>query len=250
MARTKLSININKLATLRNSRGKNNPDVVASALKLIELGAEGITVHPRPDERHIRRQDVYDLSDALPRDVEFNIEGYPSDEFLDMVVEVRAHQCTLVPDPPEALTSNAGWNVKANAELLSRVGARLNAAGVRSSVFVDPETVTAEDYRLLKSFGIDRVELYTERYAETFGTQENVAVLEDYARSAEDAREAGLGVNAGHDLTSQNLTALVRAIPFLDEVSIGHALVCDALWLGFREVIQRYLRAIREGATT
>ena len=249
-SRTKLSVNINKLATLRNSRGKSNPDIVSSALKLLELGAEGITVHPRPDERHIRRQDVYDLRDALPRDVEFNIEGYPSADFLDMVIEVRAHQCTLVPDPPEAITSNAGWNVKANSELLKNVGARLKAAGVRSSVFVDPETVTADDYRLLKSFGIDRVELYTERYAETFGTQENVAVLEDYARSAEDARDAGLGINAGHDLTAKNLTALVRAIPFLDEVSIGHALVCDALWLGFREVIQRYLRAIREGLIT
>lgn len=245
---TKLSININKLATLRNSRGKNNPDVVASALELLKLGAEGITVHPRPDERHIRRRDVYDLRKALPKGVEFNIEGYPSDDFLEMVIEVKAEQCTLVPDPPEALTSNAGWDVKANAELLRAVGARLRAAGVRSSVFVDPATITADDYQALKSFGIDRVELYTERYAETFGTDENAEVLAEYARSAQEAHDAGLGINAGHDLTSQNLTALVRAIPFLDEVSIGHALVCDALWLGFRETIQRYLRAIREGS--
>jgi pyridoxine 5-phosphate synthase len=248
MVRTKLSININKLATLRNARGKNNPDIVASALELLKLGAEGITVHPRPDERHIRRKDVYELRDALPRTVEFNIEGYPSDEFVDMVIDVKAQQCTLVPDPPEALTSNAGWNVKANVELLKKVGSRLKAAGVRSSVFVDPETVTTDDYQLLKSFGIDRVELYTERYAETFGTDESAAVLEDYARSAREAKSAGLGINAGHDLTSENLTALVRAIPFLDEVSIGHALVCDALWLGFRETIQRYLRAIRDAS--
>ena len=250
MVRTKLSININKLATIRNARGKNNPDIVASALELLKLGAQGITVHPRPDERHIRRKDVYDLRSSLPRDVEFNIEGYPSDEFLDMVIEVEAHQCTLVPDPPEALTSNAGWDVKANLERLKEVGAKLKKAGVRSSVFVDPETVTADDYRTLKSFGIDRVELYTETYAETFGRPENLIVLEKYARSAKDARNAGLGINAGHDLTSQNLTALVRAIPFLDEVSIGHALVCDALWLGFRETIQRYLRAIKEGSTS
>ena len=248
MARTKLSVNINKLATLRNARGKNNPDIVASALKLLELGAEGITVHPRPDERHIRRQDVYDLRKALPSNIEFNIEGYPSDDFLKMVIDVHAEQCTLVPDPPEAITSNAGWDVQKNKELLRKVGALLKGAGVRSSVFVDPQTTTQDDYKALKSFGIDRVELYTERFAETFGTTEQDSVLKNYARSANEAHDAGLGINAGHDLTSENLTALVKAIPFLDEVSIGHALVADALWLGFRETIQRYLRAIREGS--
>lgn len=245
---TKLSININKLATLRNSRGKNNPDVVGSALRLIDLGAEGITVHPRPDERHIRRQDVYDLKDALSAQaptIEFNIEGYPSEDFLKMVIEVDADQCTLVPDPPEALTSNAGWRVRENADLLRAVGQRLREAGVRSSVFVDPETVTADDYRSLSEFGIDRVELYTEKYAETFGTPAQSAVLASYARSACEARSAGLGLNAGHDLTSDNLTALCRAIPDLDEVSIGHALVSDALWWGFEQTIQRYLAAIR-----
>jgi pyridoxine 5-phosphate synthase len=247
MHTTQLSININKLATLRNARGKNNPDVVSSALKLIELGAQGITVHPRPDERHIRRQDVYDLRIALREKaplIEFNIEGYPSEDFLKMVEDVLPEQCTLVPDPPEAITSNAGWNVQANFARLKSVGARLQKKGIRSSVFVDPLTVTAKDYRDLKSFGIDRVELYTERFAETFGHLENVNVLKDYARSAKEAREAGLGLNAGHDLTAENLPALVKAIPDIDEVSIGHALVADALWAGFKETIAVYLRAI------
>ena len=164
-----------------------------------------------------------------------------------MVEDVEADQCTLVPDPPEAITSNAGWDVQKNRELLEKVGRRLKAKGIRSSVFVDPETVTKRDYESLKSFGVDRVELYTERYAETFGTIENASVLRDYARSAKEAHHAGLGLNAGHDLTSDNLGPFVKAIPELDEVSIGHALVSDALWLGFGETIQRYLRAIRDG---
>lgn len=246
--RTKLSININKLATLRNSRGKSNPDLVESALKLIALGAQGITVHPRPDERHIRRQDVYDLRSALAKhapSTELNIEGYPSDDFLKMVEDVKADQCTLVPDPPEALTSNAGWNVKQNSPLLKKVGERLSAKNVRSSVFVDPQTTSADDYRLLKSFKIDRIELYTERYAETFGQPENRDVLKLYQESAQQAHAAGLGINAGHDLTDKNLTDLVRAIPWLDEVSIGHALVCDALWTGFPATVQNYLSAIK-----
>ncbi len=245
---TKLSININKLATLRNSRGKNNPDLVQSALKLIELGAEGITVHPRPDERHIRRKDVFELKAALKKyapEIEFNIEGYPSDDFLKMVEDVEADQCTLVPDPPEALTSNAGWDVQKHSSLLKTVGARLKSRNIRSSVFVDPQTVTAKDYALLKSFGIDRVEIYTESYAETFGRPENKEILRLYVESAAHARAAGLGLNAGHDLTDENLTDLVRAIPLLDEVSIGHALVCDALWNGFEKTIARYLAAIK-----
>lgn len=248
---TKLSVNINKLATLRNARGKNNPDLVSSALKLIRLGAQGITVHPRPDERHIRRRDVFELAASLRKEapgLEFNIEGYPSDDFIEMVIAVGADQCTLVPDPPEAITSNAGWNVAANRDLLREVAKKLRAAHIRSSVFVDPETVTADDYQALASFGIDRIELYTERYAETYGTPENGPVLDLYAKSARQARAAGLGLNAGHDLTSENLTALVRAIPDLDEVSIGHALVVDALWFGFRETLTRYLQAIKLGS--
>ena len=245
--RTKLSVNINKLATLRNARGKNNPDLVESALKLIELGAEGITVHPRPDERHIRKQDVYDLKKALKTNaptIEFNIEGYPSDDFLKMVIEVKADQCTLVPDPPDAITSNAGFIVSESQEILKKVGSTLKAAGVRSSVFVDPKTTSAQDLRDLKSFGIDRIELYTEAYAETFGTAKNADILKDYARTAQQAHEAGLGINAGHDLTDENLTDFVRAVPHLDEVSIGHALVCDALWNGFEKTLKSYLGAI------
>lgn len=244
---TKLSVNVNKLATLRNSRGKNNPDVLKGALDLVRFGAEGITVHPRPDERHIRRSDVYALAKAV-KTVEFNVEGYPSDDFLDMVVDVKPAQATLVPDPPEALTSNAGWKVTENRELLRKVAARLKAAGIRSSVFVDPQTMNDDEYRLLKSIGIDRVELYTERYAEEHAGPHREAVLGDYERAARLSRDGGLGVNAGHDLNLDNLTDLIRRIPWIDEVSIGHALVCDALYLGFEETIRRYLKCIRDGA--
>lgn len=245
---TKLSINVNKLATLRNSRGKNNPDVLNAALKLVSLGAEGITVHPRPDERHIRRSDVYALKKALDAKhpgLEFNIEGYPSDDFLKMVEEVKPAQCTLVPDPPEAITSNAGWIVENHQELLADVAKRMQAVGVRTSVFVDPLTTDVDDYKTLAAIGIDRVELYTERFAEH---PEDAAVVASYVEAATRARDAGLGVNAGHDLSLENLTTLIREIPWCDEVSIGHALVCDALWIGFAETIQRYLKCIEDGS--
>ncbi|MES2963253.1 MAG: pyridoxine 5'-phosphate synthase [Bdellovibrionota bacterium] len=241
---TSLSVNVNKLATLRNSRGKNNPDVVAGSLDLIRFGAQGITIHPRPDERHIRRSDVYALAKAV-KTVEFNIEGYPSDDFLDMVVAVKPAQATLVPDPPDALTSNAGWLVSANEATLKKVAARLKPAGIRTSVFVDPATMKDEEYRLLKTIGIDRVELYTERFAEEYPGPNRERVLADYERAARLARDAGLGVNAGHDLSLENLSGLVRRIPWIDEVSIGHALVCDALYLGFEETIRRYLECLR-----
>lgn len=251
---TKLSINVNKLATIRNARGKNNPDVVASSLELINLGAEGITVHPRPDERHIRHSDVYELKAAIDAEhpgLEFNIEGFPSEDFLKMVEEVKPAQCTLVPDPPDAITSNAGWNVKENAVLLEGVAKRMIAKKIRTSVFVDPATMTVEDYRLLKRIGIDRVELYTERFAETHDHPDDPkigpAVLKEYVASASLARDAGLGINAGHDLSLDNLTALITAIPWIDEVSIGHALICDALWLGFGETVQEYLKCIADG---
>jgi pyridoxine 5-phosphate synthase len=247
---TKLSINVNKLATLRNARGKNNPDVVASSLNLIKLGAEGITVHPRPDGRHIRHDDVYALKAAIDKEhpgLEFNIEGYPSEDFLDMVEEVQPAQCTLVPDPPDAITSNAGWQVQKSAELLKQVAGRLKAKGIRSSVFVDPSTMKTAEYDLLKQMGVDRVELYTEDFAETFGTEKADKSLKNYIEAATLARNAGLGVNAGHDLSLENLTALITAIPWIDEVSIGHALVCDALWLGFQETVQRYLKCIEDG---
>lgn len=242
---TKLSVNVNKLATLRNSRGKNNPDVVKGALDFIRFGAEGITVHPRPDERHIRRTDVYALKKTI--NVELNIEGYPSEDFLLMVEEVQPGQCTLVPDPPDVLTSNAGWKVKENQALLAEVARRLKAKGVRSSVFIDPKTMHDSDYALLKSLGIDRVELFTEEFADHYGKPDEAKVLSQYVKAAELSRQAGLGVNAGHDLSLENLQALIREIPWVDEVSIGHALICDALYLGMEETTRRYLECIRKG---
>lgn len=245
MAKTKLSVNVNKLATIRNSRGKNNPDVLKHALEIISFGAHGITVHPRPDERHIRKTDVYELKREI--NVELNIEGYPSEDFLKMVEEVRPAQCTLVPDPPHVLTSNAGWRVTENLELLKAVSARLKAKGVRVSVFVDPKTMRDEEYARLAEAGIDRVELYTEDYAETFGTPQAPAVIKTYVRAAELARQAHLGVNAGHDLNTENLRPLVEAIPWMDEVSIGHALICDALNWGMKATVQKYLACLKFG---
>jgi len=246
---TSLSVNVNKLATLRNSRGKNNPDVLRCALDIVRFGGQGITVHPRPDERHIRRSDVFALKAALdPIGVELNIEGYPSEDFLRMVEEVRAAQCTLVPDPPEALTSNAGWRVSENQTLLESAAQRLGAKGVRTSVFIDPVTTSPAEYGILKRLGVDRVELYTEAFAEHWGRADGEEVLARYRRAAELARGASLGVNAGHDLSLENLTARIRAIPWMDEVSIGHALICDALSLGLETTVKRYLSCIREGS--
>lgn len=242
---TKLSVNVNKLATLRNSRGKNNPDVLAHSLEIIRFGGEGITVHPRPDERHIRRRDVYELKEAIS--VELNIEGYPSEDFVRMVEEVRPAQCTLVPDPPHVLTSNAGWKVKENLGLLRAVASRLRARGVRVSVFVDPESMDESEYGMLAEAGVDRVELYTEKYAESFGQTGEAEVLANYRAAAVSARAAGLGVNAGHDLTSENLPRLIAAIPWIDEVSIGHALICDALTWGLETTVKKYLSAIEKG---
>jgi pyridoxine 5-phosphate synthase len=248
---TLLSVNVNKLATLRNSRGGNNPDLVQMSLKIIGWGAQGITVHPRPDERHIRKVDVYDLKAAIT--VELNIEGYPSDDLLKMVEDVRPAQCTLVPDPPHVLTSNAGWRVIENRDLLRRVCDRLSASGTRVSVFIDPETMLEAEYAVLKDCGVHRVELYTEKFARFWATDAGKAgraeaVLLEYHRAALLAQSAGLGVNAGHDLTLENLTALVAQIPWMNEVSIGHALICDALEFGLPETISRYLECIRRGS--
>ncbi|WP_211345481.1 pyridoxine 5'-phosphate synthase [Stella humosa] len=239
----KLSVNINKFATLRNSRGHDNPNVLQAALDAIGFGAHGITVHPRPDERHIRRTDVYDIARALKDhpEIEFNIEGYPSEDFLAMVCEVAPHQCTLVPDPPEALTSNAGWQVAPNRTLLGETTARLRAAKVRVAVFIDPNATAPDELRILKELGVDRIELYTESYAHAFGTPRQQAALEPYLAVAGWAGEHGLGLNAGHDLNLDNLTFLLRAIPAIAEVSIGHALVCDALRVGYQESVRQYL---------
>ena len=235
---TKLSVNVNKVATLRNSRGKNNPDVLQVSLDLIKFGAHGITVHPRPDERHIRKADVYALKKAIS--VELNVEGYPSDDFMKMIDEVRPAQCTLVPDPPEAITSNAGWNISANEKQLAGVLASLKKWGVRSSVFVDPGTSDA-DFATLVKLGCDRIEIYTEDYADAFGTPLQSKVTAEYKDTAYRAHALGLEINAGHDLSLKNLNHLVKEIPIIAEVSIGHALIADALYLGLEQVTREYL---------
>lgn len=231
---TNLSVNINKVATLRNARGENRPDVVAFALHCESVGAQGITVHPRPDERHIRRSDVFALKPLLR--TEFNIEGYPSDEFIDLVTKVKPAQVTLVPDAPDALTSSAGWDVKAHAQFLTAIVDRLHEAGIRSSIFVAPD---AETIRAAAAAGADRVELYTKPYADGYAADREAAVA-PFAEASRAAHNAGLGVNAGHDLSLENLKFFAERVPFLDEVSIGHALICDALYLGIDETIRRY----------
>jgi len=235
----KLSINVNKIATLRNSRGGNRPNVVQAARTCIEAGCHGITVHPRPDERHIRRQDVLDLAAMLT--VEFNIEGYPSPEFLDLVCHVRPTQCTLVPDPPNVLTSNAGWNLKGDVAWLDNVVKRLHDCGVRVSLFLEPDP---EQVRRVRDMGADRIELYTERYAKMFKTLARDNVTAEYYQAAVVAQEVGLGLNAGHDLDLDNLPFFVGRIPGLLEVSIGHALIADALEMGLRQSVKAYLRAL------
>lgn len=231
---TKLSVNINKVATLRNARGGNVPNVVQVALDCENFGADGITVHPRPDERHIRRKDVYDLRPLLR--TEFNIEGYPSPEFIDLVLKVKPHQVTLVPDSPTQLTSNAGWNTKKNLGFLSEVLEEFNRGGIRTSVFVSTDVEMIE---YAAKAGADRVELYTEPYATGYPQDREVAV-EPFVKAAKAARSLGLGLNAGHDLSLVNLNYFYQNIPWLDEVSIGHALISDALYLGLERTIREY----------
>lgn len=236
---TKLSVNVNKVATLRNARGGNNPDVIQVSKDIQSFGAEGITVHPRPDERHIRYLDVRALRPIVT--TEFNIEGYPSTDFIDLVCEVRPDQVTLVPDPPEALTSNAGWDVAAHKDFLREVVRQFHSCGIRVSIFVGTEPDNLDE---AKSVGTDRVELYTEPYAAEYHKDRALAVA-PFVAAARHAHEIGLGVNAGHDLDLHNLGYLHREIPFLEEVSIGHALICDALYLGLEETIQRYLNCLK-----
>ena len=232
---TKLSVNINKVATLRNARGGNNPDVLKVALDCERFGAQGITVHPRPDERHIRRSDVYALKPALH--TEFNIEGYPSEDFCRMVLEVRPAQVTLVPDSPDQITSNAGWDTIRHRSFLTDVVAPFHEAGIRTSVFVAAEESMVEG---AKEVGADRVELYTEPYATMYADGREQAIA-PFVKAAVVARELGLGLNAGHDLSLVNLGYFHEQIPWVDEVSIGHALICDALYMGLQETIRRYL---------
>ena len=231
---TKLSVNINKVATLRNARGGNNPDVCQFALDCEAMGGEGITVHPRPDERHIRRADVLALRSLLH--TEFNIEGYPSKEFIELVLQVKPAQVTLVPDAPDQLTSNHGWNTIVHQEFLTEVVATFNKAGIRTSIFVDPDV---EMVKYAAKVGADRVELYTEPYAANYAKDREAAIA-PYITAAQAAKKSGLGLNAGHDLSLENLAYFAENIPHLDEVSIGHALICDALYLGIKETIRRY----------
>lgn len=236
---TRLSVNINKIATLRNARGGNNPDVIRTAIDCERFGAQGITVHPRPDERHIRYSDVLELKKVVT--TEFNIEGYPDDRYMRLIAEVRPEQATLVPDKPDAITSSAGWDTLANRDLLEKVIARIKGAGVRVSVFVDPDVRMVEG---AARCGADRIELYTEPYASAYHRSREKAIA-PYLQAAERAREAGLGLNAGHDLDLNNLAYLRRSIPWLDEVSIGHALISDALYFGLENTIQLYLRELK-----
>ena len=236
---TKLSVNINKVATLRNARGGNVPDVVKVALDCERFGADGITVHPRPDERHIRRKDVCDLRPLLH--TEFNIEGYPSPEFIDLVLKVKPHQVTLVPDSPTQLTSNAGWDTKKHLDFLSEVLDGFNKAGIRTSVFVSTDVEMIE---YAAKAGADRVELYTEPYASGYAKNREEAVA-PFVEAAKTVRKLGLGLNAGHDLSLVNLNYFYQNIPWLDEVSIGHALICDALYLGLERTIQEYKKCLR-----
>lgn len=231
---TKLSVNVNKVATLRNARGGNTPDVVQVAIDCERFGADGITVHPRPDERHITHKDVYDLAKVVK--TEFNIEGYPDERYMKIINEVRPAQATLVPDPPHVLTSNAGWKTKENLELLTDLANQLKAWDVRSSIFVDTDL---ENIEFAAKAGVDRIELYTGPYAE-----DPEGTIADYVRAAEFARELGLGVNAGHDLSLDNLKFFNEKIPFLNEVSIGHALISDALYLGLENTVQMYKRLL------
>lgn len=236
---TRLSVNINKIATIRNARGGNVPDVTKAAADCESFGAEGITVHPRPDERHIRYADVRSIRPIIK--TEFNIEGNPIPSFVDLVCEVLPDQVTLVPDAPDAITSNAGWDTIKNREFLSSMCSLFKSKGIRCSIFIDPDPLMAEG---AKACGADRVELYTAAYAERY-PEDREAAIADYVRTAERARELGLGLNAGHDLSLENLEYFIRRIPWTDEVSIGHAIISDAIYLGLEKTIQAYLSKIK-----
>lgn len=236
---TKLSVNINKIATIRNARGGNVPDVCQIALDCECFGSEGITVHPRPDERHIRYQDVRDLKPLLK--TEFNVEGYPSEDFIQLVTSVKPHQVTLVPDPPGAITSNAGWDTQTHQMFLKNLVKTFHQAGIRVSIFVD---TNLQNIEYAAKAGADRVELYTEPYASDYLINKEAAVA-PFVQAAIKARELGLGLNAGHDLSLENLQYLIKCIPWIDEVSIGHALISDALYYGLDTTIKMYKNLLK-----
>jgi pyridoxine 5-phosphate synthase len=238
---TRLSVNINKIALIRNARQGNIPDVIKAAVDIENFGAEGITVHPRPDERHIRYSDVRQIAPLIK--TEFNIEGNPViDKFVDLVLEVKPHQVTLVPDHPGQITSDHGWNVKKEMSFLKKMIELFKNTGIRTSIFVDPDP---DIIKAAADTGTDRVELYTEPYAKTYLINKEKAI-EPYKIAAATAKDCGLGINAGHDLNLHNLNFLIRNIPFIDEVSIGHALIADALYYGLENTVQMYLRQIKD----
>ena len=236
---TKLSVNINKIATIRNARGGNMPNVVEAAINCERFGADGITVHPRPDERHITYNDVRQIAPIVT--TEFNIEGYPSESFIELVLSVKPHQVTLVPDAPDAITSNAGWDTLTHQSFLKSIISDFRVAGIRTSLFVEAESQYIEGAKLIQT---DRIELYTESYAQHFATDKKQAVM-PFVESAILAKELGLGINAGHDLNLENLNYFANSIPFLDEVSIGHALISDALYLGLEKTIESYKNCLK-----
>ncbi len=236
---TRLSVNINKIALLRNSRGANNPNVLQVAKDCEAFGAQGITVHPRPDERHTRYNDVVELKKLVT--TEFNVEGYPDDRFINLVLSTKPDQVTLVPDPPGALTSNTGWDTKTHLQFLQDVVGKFKEAGIRTSIFLNPEPELIES---AVQTGTDRIELYTEPYAASYFTNREQAIL-PYIETAKNALDAGLGINAGHDLNRDNLKFFKQNVPGLLEVSIGHALICDSIYLGLHNTIQLYLRELK-----
>ena len=235
---TKLSVNINKIATLRNARGGELPSVTEAAVKLQEFGAQGITIHPRPDERHITKKDVYDLKPLVH--TEFNIEGNPHRPFIDMVLEIKPEQVTLVPDADDAITSNAGWDCKTHLGFLKNVIAEFKKAGIRTSIFLDPNP---EMVKFAAETGTDRIELYTEAYAKNY-VQNKEEAVKPYVDTAKEAEKYGLGINAGHDLSLENLKYFSDQIPNLLEVSIGHALISEALYMGLENTVQAYLKRL------
>ena len=237
---TKLSVNINKIATIRNARGGDVPNVVQVAIDCERFGAHGITIHPRPDERHITTQDVYDLQKVVT--TELNIEGYPDERFMKMIAEIRPAQATLVPDPPHVLTSNAGWDTEKNLELLQKLISEIKSLGVRTSIFVD---TNPNNIAFAAKTGTDRIELYTGPFAEEYATNPQKSI-DDYVKAANQAHELGLEINAGHDLSLDNLRFFRENIPMLAEVSIGHALISDALYFGLENTIQQYLHLLRD----
>jgi pyridoxine 5-phosphate synthase len=237
---TKLSVNINKIATIRNARGGNTPNVVQVAIDCERFGAEGITVHPRPDERHITTKDVYDLAKVVQ--TEFNIEGYPDERFMNLLREIKPAQATLVPDPPNVLTSNAGWDTKNQLEFLKPIIAEIKSLGIRTSIFVD---TNLENIRYAKETGTDRIELYTGPYAEEFSSNPERAIA-PFVLAANEALSLGLKVNAGHDLNRENLRFFKQHIPLLSEVSIGHALISDAIYLGLENTVRIYTHLLRD----